>query len=51
MSTADARGTGRRRPRAKCPYCSKRVALTSTGKLYAHTDPATGKPCVRRSPA
>jgi hypothetical protein len=37
--------------RATCPYCGKRVALTPTGKLHAHVDPATGKPCVRTHPA
>lgn len=33
--------------RATCPYCAKRVALTSSGKLYAHKDPATGNRCGR----
>jgi uncharacterized protein with PIN domain len=37
--------------RTRCPYCSKRVALTSTGKLHSHTDPTTHKPCPRRSPS
>lgn len=33
--------------RVTCPYCAKRVALTSTGRLYKHTDPATGNVCGR----
>lgn len=37
--------------RSTCPYCGKRVALTSTGKLHAHRDPATKNPCIRRSPS
>jgi hypothetical protein len=36
--------------RATCPYCAKRVALTKTGKLHAHNDPATKRRCVRRNP-
>jgi ribosomal protein L24E len=35
--------------RATCPYCGRRVTLTGTGKLWAHSDPATGKRCVRTS--
>ena len=37
--------------RATCPYCGKRVALTKTGKLHAHNDPSSKKPCVRKSTA
>ena len=33
--------------KATCPYCAKRVALTSTGKLHTHNDPATKVRCVR----
>lgn len=33
--------------KTRCPYCSKRCALTKTGKLYTHTDPATKTRCVR----
>lgn len=36
-----------KRPKVRCPYCSKRVALTTTGKLYTHEDPDTGKRCDR----
>jgi hypothetical protein len=36
--------------RLTCPYCAKRVAVTATGKLWAHLDPATKRRCVRRSP-
>ena len=37
--------------RVTCPYCGKRVALTRTGKLYAHLDRATKRRCVRRWPS
>jgi endogenous inhibitor of DNA gyrase (YacG/DUF329 family) len=30
-----------------CPYCAKKVGLTSTGKLYPHLDPVTRKRCAR----
>ena len=33
--------------KATCPYCGKRVTLTSTGKLWTHADPATGNRCGR----
>jgi hypothetical protein len=33
--------------KVRCPYCAKKVALTKTGKLYAHKDPATKKKCGR----
>jgi hypothetical protein len=33
--------------KVRCPYCAKRVALTSTGKLHAHLDPETKNRCGR----
>lgn len=33
--------------KVRCPYCCKRVVLTSTGKLYSHLDPATKRKCGR----
>lgn len=44
MSPQEARKATKR---ATCPYCAKRVALTSTGKLHAHLDPETHKRCAR----
>lgn len=36
------------RRKGRCPYCSKRVALTSTGKLWSHTEASgSGQRCVR----
>lgn len=34
-----------------CPYCGNRVTLTVKGFLHRHNDPATKRPCIRRSPA
>ncbi len=36
-----------KRRKVRCPYCSKRVALTSTGKLHTHNDPSTKTQCGR----
>lgn len=36
--------------KAKCPYCGKRVSLTSRGLLHAHLDPETKNPCNRKHP-
>jgi endogenous inhibitor of DNA gyrase (YacG/DUF329 family) len=33
--------------KVKCPYCAKKVALTKTGKLWPHNDPATKNRCGR----
>lgn len=35
--------------RVPCPYCGKRVALTTTGKLHAHNR-SDGQRCIRKSP-
>jgi uncharacterized Zn finger protein (UPF0148 family) len=33
--------------RVRCPYCGKRVALTSTGKLHGHKDRLLQMRCIR----
>jgi hypothetical protein len=33
---AEAEGEPATRPRARCPYCGRRKAVTSTGKIWSH---------------
>jgi hypothetical protein len=47
-ASAEATAPKPARRKGRCPYCSKRVALTATGKLWSHTVASgSGQRCVR----